>query len=366
MKMAILTLSLAVMYLLFVLIGFYTDITFLSQETMMSFDHFTATRRRFLLAGGAAAAMQALTGVTHAQSPFPSTTVSMIVPYTAGGASDIGARMLTPEMGRLLGQPVVVDNASGAGGALGVQKLIRATPDGHTVLYGSLSEALLVPLINPRVGYRVDDLLPVAFVGGTPAVFVARPDFPANTLDEFIAMAKRNPGKLSYGSPGVGTFQHVIGEAFKTNVSVFMLHIPYRGGAQILNDVMSGQIDIGITSAANAAGFVRSGRLKAIGVTAAQRLSVIPDAQSFGEISALKGLELSTWGVIYAPAATPASVVSRLNAAVNQASMSPSAVQMRARLGVELNATMSPAEVSAFISTELAKYRPLVRDIKLD
>lgn len=332
----------------------------------MHFAHSFSIRRRLLLASGAGFVMQALTGAAYAQAAFPSTPVSMIVPYPAGGASDIGARMIAQEMGRLLGQPVIVDNAAGAGGALGVQKLIRATPDGHTVLYGSLSEALLVPLINPRVAYRVEDLLPVAFVGGTPAVFVTRPDFSVNTLAEFIAMAKRNPGKLSYGSPGVGTFQHVIGEAFKAKVGVFMLHIPYRGGAQILNDVMSGQIDVGITSAANAAGFVSSGRLKAIGVTAAQRLPAIPGAQAFGEIPALKGLELSTWGVIYAPAATPAPVVNRLNAVVNQALMLPATVQQRERLGVELNATMSPEQVKAFVAAELAKYRPLVQGIKLD
>lgn len=332
----------------------------------MPFARFTSTRRSLMLAMCAGGLSQALTTAAFAQTAFPSTTVSMIVPYTAGGASDIGARMITQEMGRLLGQPVIVDNAAGAGGALGVQKLTRATPDGHTVLYGSLSEALLVPLINPRASYRVEDLLPVAFVGGTPAVFVTRPDFPARSLDEFIAMAKRNPGKLSYGSPGVGTFQHVIGEAFKAKVGVFMLHIPYRGGAQILNDVMSGQIDVGITSAANAAGFVRSGRLKAIGVTAAQRLAAIPDAQSFGDIPALKGLELSTWGVVYAPATTPAAAVSRLNAAINQALMLPATVEQRARLGVELKAPMSPEETKAFVAAELAKYRPLVQGIKLD
>lgn len=332
----------------------------------MPIAHLIPTRRRFLLACSAGALTQTLTGVAYAQSAFPSTAVSMIVPYTAGGASDIGARMITQEMGRLLGQPVVVDNVAGAGGALGVQKLIRATPDGHTVLYGSLSEALLVPLVNQRAAYKVEDLLPVAFVGGTPAVFVTRPDFPANTLDEFIAMGKRQPGKLSYGSPGVGTFQHVIGEAFKAKVGVFMLHIPYRGGTQILNDVMSGQIDVGITSAANAAGLASSGRLKAIGVTAAQRLPAIPQAQSFGDIPVLKGLELSTWGVVYAPPGTPAHAVNRLNAAVNQALMLPATVQQRARLGVELNATMSPDQVRAFVAAELAKYRPLVQGIKLE
>lgn len=334
----------------------------------MPLPHFASERRRFLFGCSAIAALNCLPGIAQAQSQaaFPTSTMSMVVPYTAGGASDIGARMITPEMGRLLGQPMMVDNVAGAGGALGVQKLTRARPDGYTSLYGSLSEALLVPLVNARAGYTVDDLQPVAFLGGTPAVFVARPDFPANTLKEFVALAKRNPGKLSYGSPGVGTFQHVIGEAFKSRVGVFMLHIPYRGGAQILNDVMSGQVDIGITSAPNAAGFVRSGRLKAIGVTSTERLPSIWDAQAFGEIESLKDLELSTWGVLYVPSGTPSSVVDRLNAAANEALMLPANVQQRARLGVELKATLTPEQTKAFVAAELAKFRPLVKDIKLD
>ena len=325
-----------------------------------------ASRRRFVLTCGAGLVTPWLSSTAFGQAVYPSTTVSMIVPYTAGGASDIGARMITGEMGRLLGQPVMVDNVAGAGGALGVQKLVRSAADGHTLLYGSLSEALLVPLINPRAGYKVEDLLPVAFVGGTPAVFVARPDFPARTLTEFVAMARANPGRLSYGSPGVGTFQHVIGEAFKARAGVFMLHIPYRGGAQILNDVMSGQVDIGITSAANAAGFVRSGRLKAIGVTSSQRVAAIPDAQAFGELEAFKGLELSTWGVVYAPKGTPSAVIDRINTVVNEALMLPGNVLQRERLGVELPTPLSPEQTARFVAAELAKYQPLVRGIKLD
>lgn len=332
----------------------------------MPLSDISATRRRVLLASVTGLVGHALPGVARAQTDFPNRAVSLIVPYTAGGASDIGARMITAEMGRLLGQPVVVDNVAGAGGMLGVQKLARAPADGHTLLYGSLSEALLAPLINPRAGYQVDDLLPVAFVGGTPAVFVTRPDFPARSLSEFVALARTNPGRFSYGSPGIGTFQNVIGEAFKARAGVFMLHIPYRGGAQILSDVIGGQIDIGITSAANAAGFVRSGRLKAIGVTSAARVAAVADAQAFGEIEALKGLELSTWGVVYAPAGTPAAVVSRINSVANEALMLPANVQQRERLGVELPSVLTPEQTARFVAAEVAKYRPLVRGIKLE
>jgi tripartite-type tricarboxylate transporter receptor subunit TctC len=297
---------------------------------------------------------------------FPSRPLTLVVPYTAGGASDIAARMITAEMGRLLGQTFVVENVAGAAGALGTQKVARAAADGHTLLYGSLSEALLVPLINPQAGYRIEQLQPVAYAGGTPAVFVARPDFPANTVDEFIALAKKHPGKYSYGSPGVGTFQHVMGEAFKARAGLFMVHIPYRGGAQILTDVIGGQLDIGITSAVNAAGFVSGGRLKAIGVTSAGRLAALPAAQPFGESSRLNGLELSTWGMLYAPAGTPEPVLQRLNAAANAALMLPANVDARARLGGELKAVMTLEQAKAFVKSEQAKYAPIVKGIKFE
>jgi tripartite-type tricarboxylate transporter receptor subunit TctC len=324
------------------------------------------SRRHALALGAATLAASLAPRALRAQPAFPGKPITLVVPYTAGGASDIGARMLAPEIGRQLGQQVIVDNVGGAAGALGVQKMVRAPADGHTVLYGSLSEALLVPLINPQAGYRIEDLQPVAYLGGTPAVFVARPDFPAASLDEFIALAKRNPGKFSYGSPGIGTFQHVMGEAFKAKAGVYMVHIPYRGGAQILNDVIGGQLDLGITSAVNAAGFVSGGRLKAIGVTAARRLPTMPGAQAFGESAVLKGLELATWGVLYAPAATPEAVIQRLNAAANAALMLPSVVEQRARLGAELAATMTPAQARAFVKAERDKYAPIVKGIKFE
>lgn len=302
----------------------------------------------------------------RAQPAFPARALTLVVPYTAGGASDIGARMLTAEMGRLLGQAVVVDNVAGAAGALGTQKVARAAPDGHTLLYGSLSEALLVPLINRATPYKVEDLLPVAFVGGTPAVFVVRPDFPANTLDEFIALARRNPGKFSYASPGIGTFQHVVGEAFKARTGIFMVHIPYRGGAQILTDVIGGQVDLGITSAVNAAGFVGGGRLKAIGVTSGARLAAIPSAQAYGESAPLKALEMTTWGAVYAPAGTAEPVVQRLNEVVNAALMLPANVEARKRLGANLPAPLTPAQTRAFVQAERAKYEPILRGIKFE
>ena len=333
---------------------------------MQSIDPRSRRRRCWMAACSLALAALWLPAPAAAQGAFPTRALTLVVPYTAGGASDIGARMINTEMGKQLGQTVIVDNVGGAAGALGTVKVVRAPADGYTMLYGSLSETLLVPMINPATSYKTTDLKAVAFLGGTPAVFVVRPDFPANTLDEFIALAKKNPAKYSYGSPGNGSFQHVIGEAFKGRAGVFMLHIPYRGGAQILTDVIGGQIDIGITSAVNAAGFVANGRLKAIGVTSAARLPTMKNAQAFGESAALKGLELSTWGMVFVPAATPDAVQQRIGAAVNAALMTPANVEGRTRLGVDLPGVMSPAQAQAFFVAEQAKYAPIVKSIKFE
>ena len=322
------------------------------------------TDRRRWLAAGATLACAAAPGVLLAQPAFPARPVTLVVPYPPGGASDIGARMINAEVGRRLGQPMLVENVSGAGGALGVRRVARAAADGHTLLYGSLSEVLLVPMRNAAIGYRPQDLQAVAFAGSSAVALVARPDFPARTLDEFVALARRNPGKYTYGSPGVGTFQHLMGEAFKTRAGVFMVHIPYRGGAQILTDVISGQIDVGLTTVVNAAGMVRAGRLKALGVTSATRSRVMPDVQCFGETRALSGLELSTWAVVFAPAATGVEVVGRLADAINAALTTPEARARRERLGADLDAVMTPAQARAFVAAEQAKYQPIVASLR--
>ena len=264
----------------------------------------TLSRRQWL-----AAASSLACAPLWAQGAFPNRALNIIVPFTAGGSSDIGARMLATELSKLLGQPVVVDNVAGAGGAIGVQKLIRAPADGYTLLYGGLSESLLIPLINPSVNYKPEDMLPIAMVGSTPVVFVTRPDFPANSVDELIALARKSPGRLSFGSAGIGSFAHVMTEVIKERAKVFMVHIPYRGGAQILTDVISGQIDLGVTTVANAASMIAGKRVKALGVSSRQRVYIIKDVPTFAESQALKGLEMQVWGLMYTPLGTPPAVV---------------------------------------------------------
>jgi tripartite-type tricarboxylate transporter receptor subunit TctC len=328
------------------------------QRTPTSATHWS--RRRLL----AASAIGLTAPLVWSQAAFPNRPLTIIVPFTAGGSSDIGARMLATELSKLLGQPVVVDNVAGAGGAIGVQKLIRSPADGYTLLYGGLSESLLIPLINPAVNYKPEDMLPIAMVGSTPVVFVTRPDFPANSVDELIAMARKSPGKLSFGSAGIGSFAHVMAEVIKEKAGVFMVHIPYRGGAQILSDVISGQIDLGVTAVSNAASMIAGKRVKALGVSSRQRVSIIKDVPTFAESGSLKGLEMQVWGLMYTPLSTPAAVVTKLNTAINTAMDLPNIKTLLVKLGAELPSLLSPAQAQAFVQAEQKMYRPVVSRIK--
>jgi tripartite-type tricarboxylate transporter receptor subunit TctC len=320
---------------------------------------FARDRRRVLTAGLAACAASA-----WAQEWVPKRPINLIVPYTPGGSSDIGARMLAPELSQLLGQPVIVENVPGAAGALAMKKLVQSAPDGHTLLYGGMSETLLVPLINPAAGYKPEDLQPIALVGSSPVVLAVRPDFPAQNVDEWVAMLKRQPGKFSYGSAGIGSFAHVMGEVIKEKAGVFVVHIPYRGGQQLLNDVIGGQIDVAISTAANAAGMLAAKRVKALGISSAKRVDALKDVPTFAESTALKGIEMSVWALILAPKGTPMAAQQRLSQAINQVQMLPAMKAARVQVLADLPSLMSPAQAHAFLAAEQSRYAPVASRIK--
>ncbi len=326
-----------------------------------SLDEFAGhqTRRRWLMSTAAA-----LSTPVWAQEWAPKRAISLIVPYTPGGSADIGARMLAPELSQLLGQTVVVENVPGAGGALAMKKLIQSPADGHTLLYGGMSEALLVPMINPAAGYKPDDLQPLALVGSSPIVLTVRPNFPAQNVDELIELLRKNPGRFSYGSAGIGSFAHVMGEALKEKAGVFVVHIPYRGGQQLLNDVIGGQLDIAISTATNAAGMLAAKRIKALGISSPQRVEVLKDVATFAESKSLKDVEMSVWALMFAPKGTPSAVLNRLSAAINQVQMLPAMKAARVQLAAELPSLMNPAQATAFLAAEQARYRTVTARIK--
>jgi len=324
---------------------------------------FARTRRR-LLAAAALPLAAATLPAQAAQPAFPGRALTMVVPYPPGGAADISARMFSTELGRELGQPVVIDNAGGAAGVIGVQRALRAPADGHTLLFGSPGETIMVPMVNPTVGYRAEDLLPVALAGSAPVALIVRPDFPAASVDELIALAKSRPGRLTFGTAGVGTLGHVAGETIKLRTGTFMVHIAYRGGAAVLNDLIGGQIDLAVITAPAVVPMVASGRLRALAVSSRTRVAVLPQVPSFAESRALKDLELLNWGMVMVPAATPSPLVERLNVAINTVLMLPAVRDARQRAGGELAATLSPAQALGLYRTEIALYRSVAGRIK--
>ena len=325
-----------------------------------------ALRRREWILGLAASGLGlSAQAQAQAQTNFPSRPLSLIVPYTPGGSSDIGGRLLAGELARQLGQTVTVDNVPGAGGALGMQKLARAPADGHTLVYAGLSEGLLVPQINPAAGYKPEDLTPLALAGSSPVGIVTRADFPANTVDELFDLVRKQPGRMTFGSAGIGSFAHVMGEVIKERTGTFMVHIPYRGGTQILADVIGGQVDLAITTVASAASLVASRRLKILGVTARERIPAFRDVPTFGESRTLKGVDMQVWAVVFAPPGLPEPVAVRLNAAINAGLGAPAVLEALAKLGSETPPrTLSLAQTRAFLQEQSALYRPVTRRIK--
>ena len=206
------------------------------------------TRRQLLSSAAALPAALSMNAWSQSASAYPSKAVNIIVPFTAGGSSDIGARILAGELNKLLNVAFVADNVAGAGGAIGMQKLLRAAPDGYTFAYGGLSESLLIPMINKAVNYKTEDFVPVAMVGAAPVGIVTRPDFPANSIDEMIELVKKSPGKYSIGSAGIGSATHMAGAYFAKRAGIQMVHVPYNAGSRQLQAVLAGEVEIAIIS----------------------------------------------------------------------------------------------------------------------
>ena len=324
------------------------------------------TRRSVLKAGLAAGGAGLTSPWSAAQSGYPNRPVTIVLPFPAGGGADIDVRLLAPELGRLLGQPIVIENASGAGGTIGIQKGMRAQPDGHTLFYGSPSETVLMPMINPAVPYKTEELQAVALSATTPLAFFTRPDHPAGNLEQLIAYARSNPGKVTFGTSGVGSFQHMATEIIKARTGTFMLHIPYRGGAGVVNDVLGGQLDFGVVVVPVVAGFVAQGRMKVLGVSSAARSAVLPDVPAFGDMAPLKGLDLQTWGMFFAPRGVAPAQMDQLNTALREAARSPAVVQQRRKMGTEPARPMGPAQAQAFLLAERDLYKAVVGRIKFD
>jgi len=319
----------------------------------MKFPH----RRRFLHLAAGAAALPFAPRVARAQA-YPTRPVRIVVPFAAGGATDIIARLIGQWLSEHLGQQFVIENRPGAGSNIGTEAVAKAVPDGYTLLLTTSSAAINASLYEKLSFNFVRDIAPVAGLIRAPLVVLVNPSVPGRTLPEFIAHAKANPGKLNYASPGSGTTPHVAGELFKLMASIDIAHVPYRGDAPALTDLLAGQVQVYIGGIAPSAEHIRAGRLRALGVTTAARSGTLPDVPAVSEF--VSGYEASAWFGVGAPRATPINIVERLNQEINAALADP-----RIKAGfTELSGMLLPGSQDDFrklIAAEVEKWAKVVR-----
>jgi tripartite-type tricarboxylate transporter receptor subunit TctC len=283
---------------------------------------------------------------------YPQRPITLIVPTAPGGTTDFTARLIAEPLSRALGQPVVVDNKPGASGNIGNQAVARAKPDGYTLLVSYSGYHVGNPHLFKQAGWDpIKDFAPVAMLTRAPQVIALSPKIPANSVAELVKFAKANPGKLNYASSGIGSIQHIAGELFKQLTGTFITHIPYRGSGPAVQDLMAGNVDMFITTPAGVVGQVQGGRLKAVAVTSAQRLTSLPTVPTAHE-AGLKGYDLDSWFALYAPAGTPAEIVSQINQEVNKILVQGEIRKKADDSGTGVQ-TMSPAQLGEFTRKEL-------------
>lgn len=287
---------------------------------------------------------------------YPERPIRLVVPFPPGGPTDIFARLIAQGLSATLGQQVVVDNKAGAGGNLGSETVAQAKPDGYTLLFGTAAtHGINVSLYRSLPYDPVKDFAAIALVGVVPGILLVPPEQPA-TVAGLIAKMKAEPNKWSYGSAGNGTTNHLSGELFKKRAGIDVTHVPYRGSGPAMQDLLAGRLAFMFGSYGQAAEYVKDGRLRALAILAARRSPVAPDVPTMAE-AGLPGMEGATWNVVLAPAGTPAPIVERLNAAVNAVVSEPAMSERLRQFSMEPADNLSPADTSAFIKAEIAKWR---------
>jgi len=313
------------------------------------------------LAGIAAAAVFGVAGPVLAQD-YPNKIIKLVVPYPPGGATDVIGRVMAQKLSVALGQQVIVDNRAGAAGSIGAAAVASAAPDGYTLLMGAMtSHSISAVLYKKTVNFDMEkSFTPVAIVGSVPLVFVVNPSIKANTLPEFIALAKSKPGMLSFASAGNGSPQHLAGEMFQRVAGVQMLHVPYKGSGPAMTDLMGGQVDSMIETAPAAQAHVKAGKLRAIAAASAQRVATLPDVPTATE-AGLKGFEVSSMFGIAAPAGTPAPIIAKLNVALKSILSMQDVKDSLLEQGVIATYT-TPEEAAVALHNESAKWVKVIRE----
>jgi tripartite-type tricarboxylate transporter receptor subunit TctC len=311
-----------------------------------------------VLAGG----LLALPVLAQGEAPWPNRPVRVIVPFPASGATDLVARVIAQRVSQELGQQLVIDNRPGAGGTIGAGEAAKAAPDGYTLLFTTSSTHAISPHLMPRLAYRADrDFTPIAHMADAASVLLVTPSLPVKSVQELIAHAKANPGKLNYASSGNGTIVHLNTAAFAAQAGIQLTHVPYKGTAQSITDLAAGQVHLLFDSIPTGMPHVASGRLRALAVTGDKRSTLAPHLPTVAE-SGLPGYSSVTWFGVYGPAGMKPELAGRINQAFNQAVQNPEVVASLARQGVEPAKAQAPAEFAAMVKADSARWAKVIKD----
>ena len=318
--------------------------------------------------GAACLSVLALAAFGLAASPaiaqsYPVKAISLIVPFPAGGTTDVLARALGQALSKNLGQPVVIESKPGAGATLGADYVAKAKPDGYTLLMGAVHHTIATSVYKKLPYDFQKDLLPITTVALVPNVLVINPNVPASSVSELLALAKSSPGKLSYGSNGNGTGQHLIGAQFEAMAGVQLLHVPYKGSGPLTTDLLGGQITMSFDTITPVLAHIKAGKLRALAITTGKRSAALPDVPTLDE-AGLKGFDLGTWFGVLAPAGTPRDIVTRLNLEMVKIINSPDFKQRMSDIGAEPIGN-TPEQMAQQIRDDTERFAKLVRDARV-
>jgi tripartite-type tricarboxylate transporter receptor subunit TctC len=312
--------------------------------------------RKLLLLFGALAAAGAL----QAQ-PYPNKPVKVIVPWPPGQATDLAARIVAEKLSVQLGQSFVIENKPGAGGSIGTEFVAKAAPDGYTLLAASSGPISIMPNLQKTPYEPLTDLAPVSLTNAVPFALVVHPSFPASNAREFIAVVRASPGKYTFSSSGTGATAHLFAELFNSMAKLSAVHVPYKGTAPAMTDLIGGQITYSVETVAATVGHIKSGRLKAFGVTSARRTAAVPDLPPLAEAADIPGYDCVAWGGYAAPAGTPREILLRLAAEIQKAVQAADLRERFATLGMD-TASSTPEEMAAFMRREQERYATIIRN----
>lgn len=304
---------------------------------------------------------------TALAQPYPSRSIRMVVPWPPGQATDLGGRVMAQKMSEFLGQPIVVDNRPGAGGTIGSDNVAKSPADGYTILAGSSGPLTVSPLLQ-KLPYETEkNFTPVQLIGISPYVLVTYPSFPANSAREFIDLVRANPGKYTFASSGTGATAHLISEWFNSLAQLKAVHIPYKGSAPALTDLMSGQVSYSIETLAGTLPHVRAGKLKAFGVSFEKGSALAQGIPSLAQVASLRGFDVGAWLGIMVPAGTPRDVVARLADAAEKSLQTAEVRERMATIGIEI-IPQRPEDFPAYLKNESARFAAIIKNgnIKLD